>query len=974
MSDGYPKLPRAAVRDSFDEEDLSDVDDEVFIRDGKNGILKIDDDCGVKRPLMAPRRKCKAHFTETPQISYKTLFAPFCYTLIGFAIILGIIILCIIIITRFPMPMNVLKNWLLHNKPKTFDKQHIVPCTSLNSKVQWTRTLPKLTSEAPLKSNDVNGDNFEDIIVGFSTGLDKTDVPDYVCTLYFDQASPCLGGVLALDGKTGETIWTHWAPHAIFSVDCGLDLTGDKTKDCIIAGRGGILHAINGQDGASIWELPYRDLSMLEQQRYYDVYDARYIADVDDDGIGDIIASHTWQNDKSQSEVVLVSGKTGTKIKSMDFPDNERLFVAPEVLVHPDGETYFILASSDQDKSGGLYVISHSNLLNKQFKLKKLHHGKGRGVSLPPLLIDINSDGTEDIIVAFFNSSVMAFDGLTFKEIWNFTIANSEIISIPVPGYYNDDKVPDFMVKHQIGPGFPVYYYTTATILDGKTGKPILESPMEDTLSAQMSGLSVTVDGYGNDWFLHWSANCLGKEVSKDKYEFIKEASTEADLCKLRFNSTMVTSLLAFSQHVQPPGLALYNSQDWQKVEFNNSIDPKKVAEEYANSHANFENAGDQVNKYSDDRRKTIQHIQQSENFYPRGNIKYGDANEEQQDRQGFLDKELDEMSEDDARNNKWENEKPRDNDVQSDVNYDYNYDDVEKRMLASQSQLNEIRFQRSEKNFSTGRYINNDTNDVENQLDPSMDYTNGQSKNNNYYTNINRSNNAEENVDYMIPDIDFVDNIKDAEALDDRKKRESRIRRDASKSNQRVRKKQIVKFRNSIAKIVSEYRLEAMFNKRLKREETSAWVKPVGMQRQPPTGILVPSLTTEGKSAVDLVFSTFWLPPSSTPFLLLPQDLECIKEAEDKSSKKLSPAEREVVVSECLTKRGIDYQSFQEATDKENSRITLGQMTVYRMRLQCNCPEDMLAGQKCRDISKQQNWPEFLGPTGNGYFEPMKD
>lgn len=106
---------------------------------------------------------------------------------------------------------------------------------------------------------------------------------------------------------------------------------------------------------------------MLQQQRYYDVYDAKYIADVDDDGVGDIIASHTWQTDKSQSEVVLVSGKTGTKLNSMDFPENEQLFVAPEIIVHPDGESYFILASSDQDKSGGLYIISHADLVKGQF-------------------------------------------------------------------------------------------------------------------------------------------------------------------------------------------------------------------------------------------------------------------------------------------------------------------------------------------------------------------------------------------------------------------------------------------------------------------------------------------------------------------------------------------------------------------------------------------------------------------------------
>ena len=170
MSGVYPKLPRVAVRDSFDDDDLSDVDDEVFIRDGKNGILKIDDDGGVKRPLMAPRRKCKTHFSETSHLPYKTLFAPFCYTLLGFAIVLGIIVLCIITITRFPMPVNAFKNWLSKDAGKILEK-HVIPCTSLNSKIQWTRTFPKLTSEAPLRSNDINGDNVEDIIVGFSTGI-----------------------------------------------------------------------------------------------------------------------------------------------------------------------------------------------------------------------------------------------------------------------------------------------------------------------------------------------------------------------------------------------------------------------------------------------------------------------------------------------------------------------------------------------------------------------------------------------------------------------------------------------------------------------------------------------------------------------------------------------------------------------------------------------------------------------------------
>jgi len=30
--------------------------------------------------------------------------------------------------------------------------------------------------------------------------------------------------------------------------------------------------------------------------------------------------------------------------------------------------------------------------------------------------------------------------------------------SAPTPSYFNDDNIPDFLVKYQNGPGFPVYY------------------------------------------------------------------------------------------------------------------------------------------------------------------------------------------------------------------------------------------------------------------------------------------------------------------------------------------------------------------------------------------------------------------------------------------------------------------------------------------------------------------------------------
>jgi hypothetical protein len=41
-----------------------------------------------------------------------------------------------------------------------------------------------------------------------------------------------------------------------------------------------------------------------------------------------------------------------------------------------------------------------------------------------------------------------------------FHVCLTESVSEIVPGYYNNDKVVDFLIKYSTGPGFPVYYYS----------------------------------------------------------------------------------------------------------------------------------------------------------------------------------------------------------------------------------------------------------------------------------------------------------------------------------------------------------------------------------------------------------------------------------------------------------------------------------------------------------------------------------
>lgn len=71
-------------------------------------------------------------------------------------------------------------------------------------------------------------------------GADDNDLPKTVCSTYYPGVPLCFGGVMALDGQTGKTLWQHWTRRIILSVDCSVDLTGDNINDCLISGKGGV--------------------------------------------------------------------------------------------------------------------------------------------------------------------------------------------------------------------------------------------------------------------------------------------------------------------------------------------------------------------------------------------------------------------------------------------------------------------------------------------------------------------------------------------------------------------------------------------------------------------------------------------------------------------------------------------------------------------------------------------------------------
>lgn len=67
----------------------------------------------------------------------------------------------------------------------------------------------------------------------------------------------------------------------------------------------------------------------------------------------------------------------------------------------------------------------------------------------PPVLIDVNNDQIEDIIIPLYNSTLFAFDGKTFRQLWNKTFPSSETYRSVPPAVILLDSMLSFLVRRQ---------------------------------------------------------------------------------------------------------------------------------------------------------------------------------------------------------------------------------------------------------------------------------------------------------------------------------------------------------------------------------------------------------------------------------------------------------------------------------------------------------------------------------------------
>jgi len=184
----------------------------------------------------------------------------------------------------------------------------------------WSRVLDNLGTFSSPRTADLNGDGVKDIVFGAGR----------------QEFMSCDSAVVALDGNSGELLWTTSAIDQMFGSALLIDIDDDLVNDVIIGGRSGELIAINGISGKEIWRFyEDNDLEKIGLSKIYNFYNPQIIPDQDDDGVQDIIVSNggdvlvkPHDPDRPAGHLIVVSGATGSYISHAVMPDGKESYMS----------------------------------------------------------------------------------------------------------------------------------------------------------------------------------------------------------------------------------------------------------------------------------------------------------------------------------------------------------------------------------------------------------------------------------------------------------------------------------------------------------------------------------------------------------------------------------------------------------------------------------------------------------------------
>ncbi len=340
-------------------------------------------------------------------------------------------------------------------------------CSTFESD-NWKISIPEIGLTSSPRAVDLNKDGVLDLVVG--AGASEFIKTDY--------------GVIAIDGSNGELLWNVGAWNQVVGSPIFKDITNDGIPDVFIGGRSAILMAIDGSDGNVIWQyLNYKpEMDLISDTSYLNFYTPQFVEDIDMDGYDELLVSFggffkagTGDPERPSGQLMLISGRSGEVLRRLRMPDGKETYMSPVIYdFSKSNSPDIIIGTGGESLNGKLYRIKFEDLLAEELSDPiLLADGQGKGFIAPPVLTDINSDGTLDIIVNSVNGRMISFDGITNEIIWEFSAGEGfEVYTMPAPGNFTGDNIPDFYGSFGKG-AWPDSEFIAHFIVDGKNGEVV---------------------------------------------------------------------------------------------------------------------------------------------------------------------------------------------------------------------------------------------------------------------------------------------------------------------------------------------------------------------------------------------------------------------------------------------------------------------------------------------------------------------
>ena len=329
----------------------------------------------------------------------------------------------------------------------------------------WDTSFPIIGSLSSPRAADLNGDGVLDIVMGAGKNeYQQTDM-----------------GILAFDGKTGDLLWKQSAIDQVFGSATFYDVTGDSIPDVFIGGRSPQFKALDGKNGAVLWDYNPDKYANDPVMKYahFNFNNSVLIPDQNGDGFNDLLtinggnplAKPNSTIDRYPAVLMIVDSKSGNIIVADTMPDRKESYMTPICFTQPgSADKYILFGTGGETIDGKLYLTTLSQFRQGQLAAARvLATDSGHGFIAPPTLADINKDGFADIIAITHGSKAIAIDGKDNHIIWTRKFPGTECSNSFAPGNFTGDDVPDFFTFISKG-AWPNSVGSVEVMLDGKDG------------------------------------------------------------------------------------------------------------------------------------------------------------------------------------------------------------------------------------------------------------------------------------------------------------------------------------------------------------------------------------------------------------------------------------------------------------------------------------------------------------------------